>query len=146
MMRRQVSMLLALFFCSTLIVNLVSASWAYPFIVNKGNIYVITDEQIDPSQIGKNIGKVTKYSDREGTYSGNFSNRYPKGTPYYEIKGIDPLEAIAIQESDNVYVKAVYERDGYPRAPFTWMNAVPFIFAAIGLIAIYLLYVYRRKN
>lgn len=146
MMRRQVSMLLALLFCFTLFVNLASASWAYPFIVNKGNVYVITDEQIDPSQIGKNIGKVTKYSDREGTYSGNFSNRYPKGTQYYEIKGIEPLEAIAIKESGDVYVKAVFERGGYPSDSFNWMNAVPFIFAAIGLIAIYLLYVYRRKN
>ena len=29
---------------------------------------------------------VTYHTDREGTYGGNFSNIYPKGTKYYAIQ------------------------------------------------------------
>lgn len=76
------------------------------FVVNDGNVYVISQEHINPNHIGSKIGEVTKYSDMEGTYSGNFSNRYPKGTQYYEIKGADVKEAIAVQESPELFLKA----------------------------------------
>ena len=93
---------------SILFPNKSLASWAYAFVVWDDYVYVITDEQVDG--VDKEIGHVTKYSDREGTYSGNFSNAYPKGTKYYSIRGVSTDEAIAIQEGDGTYIKAT--RDG----------------------------------
>ncbi|MFJ7827350.1 hypothetical protein [Psychrobacillus sp. NPDC096623] len=84
------------------------ADWAYAFVVWDDYLYVITTEQVD--EVDKKIGHVTKYSDREGNYSGNFSNAYPKGTKYYSIQGISTDEAIAIQEDDGTFIKAT--RDG----------------------------------
>lgn len=84
------------------------AGWVHEFVVWDDYVYVITDEQVD--EVDKKIGHVTKYSDREGTYSGNFSNAYPKGTRYYSIKGVSFDEAIAIQEDNGTYIKAT--RDG----------------------------------
>lgn len=82
-----------------------TASWAYEFVVWKGDSYKITSEKV--TNVGKEIGQVTHYSDREGTYSGNFSNRYPVGTKYYEIQGVDTNQSIAIQTPDGSYLKAV---------------------------------------
>src|SRR5690606_27747787 len=59
------------------------ASWAYKFVVNDGKIFVITDEEIVKTDIVEQIGEVTYYSDKEGTYSGNFSNTFLKGTKYF---------------------------------------------------------------
>lgn len=84
-----------------------SADWAYNFVVLEGYIYQLTDEYVE--SIDEEIGEVTKYSDMEGTYSGNFSNAYEKGTKYYAIQGISTDEAIAIKDEDK-YKKAI--RDG----------------------------------
>ena len=79
--------ILALFMVNPfLFSNKVLADWAYSFVVWYGFIYVVSDEFVEV--VDKEIGHVTKYSDREGTYSGNFSNRYKKGTAYFSIKGI----------------------------------------------------------
>lgn len=83
------------------------ADWAYLFVVWDGYTYVVSDEYV--TEIDKEIGHVTTYSDTEGTYSGNFSNIYKKGTKYYSIKGIRTDEAIAIQEKDGKYKKATRE-------------------------------------
>ncbi|WP_186321388.1 hypothetical protein [Bacillus sp. FJAT-22090] len=84
------------------------ASWAYAFVVWDGYVYVMTNEVVN--NVDKKIGHVTKYSDREGTYSGNFSNTYPKGTRYYSIKEISTDEAIAVEVDTGNYLKA--KRDG----------------------------------
>lgn len=84
-----------------------NSSWASSFVVWDGYIYQLSDEYVD--EIGEEIGKVTKYSDTEGTYSGNFSNLYKKGTKYYAMPGISTEEAIAI-EGEGKYRKAI--RDG----------------------------------
>lgn len=85
------------------------ASWAFAFVVNDGKMYVIADEAVNSGLLGEVIGKVTTYSDREGTYRGNFSNIFPEGTLYYEIKGIDSNEAIAVEDQrENRFVKATY--------------------------------------
>jgi hypothetical protein len=81
-----------------------SADWAFSFVVWDGYIYQLSDEYID--EISEEIGEVTKYSDMEGTHSGNFSNEYQKGTKYYAIKGINTEEAIAIKENGR-YRKAI---------------------------------------
>ena len=81
-----------------------NSSWAYSFVVWNGYIYQISDEYV--SDIGEEVGKVTKYADKEGTYFGDFSNKYQKGTKYYEIEGISTDEAIAIKEGNGEYRKA----------------------------------------
>jgi hypothetical protein len=79
--------------------------YAYGFVVWNGYIYIISDEYVE--DVNKEIGEVTKYSDMEGTYSGNFSNKYKKGTKYFSIRGISPNKAIAIKEKDGKYRKAI---------------------------------------
>ena len=83
-----------------------SADWASSFVVWDGYIYRISDEYVE--EVDEEIGKVTKYSDREGTYFGNFSNTYKKGTKYYSIKGVSTEEAIAVEE-EGEYKKAIRE-------------------------------------
>lgn len=85
-----------------------SADWAFSFVVWDDYIYQIDDEYV--AEVNEEIGKVTSYSDNEGTYSGNFSNEYEKGTKFYSITGISTEEAIAIEEADGKYRKAI--RDG----------------------------------
>ena len=84
-----------------------TASWAFQFVVWDGYIYQLSDEYVE--DVVEEIGEVTKYSDMEGTYSGNFSNVYEKGTKYYAMQGISTEEAIAIEE-EGKYRKAI--RDG----------------------------------
>ena len=84
-----------------------SAEWASEFVVWNDYIYQLSDIYVE--NIAEEIGEVTNYSDIEGTYSGNFSNTYEKGTKYYAIQGVSTEEAIAIEE-DGRYKKAI--RDG----------------------------------
>ncbi|WP_433594995.1 hypothetical protein [Lysinibacillus xylanilyticus] len=88
--------------------NAINKSWAFGFVVWDGYIYQLSDEYVD--EVDEEIGKVTRYSDTEGTYYGNFSNVYEKGTKYYAMRGISTEEAIAIEEEDGMYRKAI--RDG----------------------------------
>jgi len=125
-MRFQISVFSALLITFTLFEGIVSASWAYLFVVNDGKIYVITDERVEPNKIGPSIGKVTKYSDTEGTYSGNFSNRYPKGTKYYEIIGVEINDAIAVKENEMLYVKATYGGE-YAGGRYNWSDYLPYM-------------------
>lgn len=83
------------------------AKWVHAFVVWDDNVYVITDDRVDKA--GKEIGEVTKYSSNEGTYPGNFSNEYKKGTKYHAIKGVSTKKAIAIQEKNGAYSKAVWD-------------------------------------
>ncbi|UKS23857.1 hypothetical protein LOZ80_19630 [Paenibacillus sp. HWE-109] len=129
-MRLKLSLLFAFLISSTLFVGIVSADWANMFVVNDGKIYVISEEHIDPKQIGLKIGKVTKYSDREGTYSGNFSNYYPKGTGYYEIMGLGINEAIAIKDDKGLYIKATYGGE-YAGNRYNAIDFLPYVFAVL---------------
>lgn len=92
--------------CSN-IFNKSSADWVSDFVVWDGYIYHLSEEYVE--EIDEEIGEVTKYSDTEATYSGNFSNVYIKGTKYYAIQGISTEEAIAIEE-DGKFRKLI--RDG----------------------------------
>lgn len=100
-------LLLSLTACSNSISDNSSADWTSSFIVWDDYIYQVSNEYV--SDVGKEIGEVTKYSDMEGTYSGNFSNVYQKGTKYYSIKDVSTDEAIAIEDKGK-YRKAI--RDG----------------------------------
>ncbi|WP_216628158.1 hypothetical protein [Paenibacillus germinis] len=129
-MRLKISLLFAFLISSSLFVGIASADWANMFVVNDGKIFVISEEHLDPKQIGLKIGKVTKYSDREGTYSGNFSNRYPKGTGYYDIIGVEINEAIAIKDDKGLYIKATYGGE-YAGNRYNWIDFLPYVFAVL---------------
>ncbi len=43
-----------------------ATSWAYPFVVWQDYIYVVSEEYV--TEIDKEIGKVTKYSDMESLF------------------------------------------------------------------------------
>jgi hypothetical protein len=125
-----------------------ATSWAYSFVVWEGYIYVVSDENV--TEIDRVIGEVTKYSDME-SLSGNFSNIYKKGTKYYSIKGISTDEAIAIEESDGQYVKAIREGKYEVRSPFDgYFDGQQgiiriFVFLIIGIIAVILIYKLKKK-
>ncbi|MEK3889764.1 hypothetical protein [Bacillus sp. FSL K6-3431] len=99
------SKIISTLICLLFLPCIASASWAYIFVVWDGYVYVISDESVE--EVGKRIGKVTNHSDKEGTYSGTFSNVYKKGTIYYEIKGVSTDIAIAVEEADGMYKKAI---------------------------------------
>lgn len=109
------------------------AEWAYSFVVYDGYIYVISDEYV--ADIDKEIGKVTKYSDKEGTYYGDFSNTYKKGTKYYSIKGVSTDLAIAIEDNGK-YIKAIrsgeYAGDKYN--PFSFIIGGIIVFIILTLV------------
>lgn len=141
--KKEMYILAMLFLALALSSRSAYASWAYSFVVYHGNIYIVTDERIKPSQVGAKIGKVTKYSDNEGTYPGHFSNRYPKGTKYYRINGVQIRDAIAVQEAEDVYVKATYGGEyagGKNRVAHGWLIAL------FALFVLSLAGYYRRKN
>lgn len=102
------ALLISILFTTIIFTHKSSAEWAYSFVVWDGYVYVLSDEEVD--QIGNEIGAVTKHSDIEDTYSGNFSNTYAKGTKYFSIKDVSTDEAIAIKDSEGLYFKAT--RDG----------------------------------
>lgn len=83
-----------------------TADWAASFVVWNGDLYEIQSEEVDANEIEKAIGKVTHYSDYEGTYSDGFSNKYPVGTKLYKMKNIETSENIAIEIIEGQFIKA----------------------------------------
>lgn len=120
-------------------------SWAYKFVVWEGGVYEVTDEVVAASDIGKKIGKVKRMAnDRTGAYYGDASNYYKKGTKYYAIKGIDSVDAIAVEEQQEKWVKAKYLHE----APFHWTDILPYIVLGISafVLFIYLSLRYASKK
>lgn len=96
---------MAMIFSVMIFAGCSSNSWVSAFVVWDDYIYEVSDEYVDV--VDEEIGKVTRYSDKEGTYSGNFSNEYKKETKYFSIAAISTDEAIAIEEGEGKYRKAV---------------------------------------
>lgn len=86
----------------------ISASWAYSFVIWDENTFVVTEEEVNPEQIEKEIGEVKQYFDREGTYGDGFSNIYPVGTKLYKIKEVVTSDSIAVETQDHKIIKANY--------------------------------------
>lgn len=119
--------------CLSLIaVSTVYADWASSFVVHNGSKYTITTTTVMEDQIGPQVGKVTKYSDVEGTYRGNFSNTFPKGTPYFAIHDTSEDEGIAVRTIEGGYVLASY--DGEYAEAAIWTS----VYFWIGVIAVVL--------
>ncbi|MEH7342320.1 hypothetical protein V7122_00290 [Bacillus sp. JJ1532] len=140
-MKKTMLFLLLCIFTSTSSVQ--ALSWAYSFVVWKGNVYEVTKENILEIEIGKVIGEVkTKPNDMTGSHYGNASNYYPKGTKYYEINGISTKSAIAVETEENKWVKAVYVH----KAPFHWMGIVIKVLPLLVLSAIVTVIILRLKK
>ncbi len=124
-----------------------ATSWAYNFVVWEGYIYEITDEYV--TDVDLEVGKVTAYSDME-SLSGNFSNTYEVGTKYYTINGVSSDEAIAIEEPDGKYIKAVKIGEYGITSGFQGMfggeqGIVPFIIVG-GFIVLIIFYERKLKR
>lgn len=128
--------LLSLLFIFMISSSVQALSWAYPFVVWKGNVYEVKQEEfIEDSEIVNIIGEVkTKPNDMTGNYYGDASNYYPKGTKYYAINGISTSMAIAVKEN-NHWVKAVFVH----KAPFHIMNVISNIYFISVVVIIALL-------
>jgi len=140
-MKRTICLFLVLLFLGQSSVQ--ALSWAYAFVVWKGNVYEVTDEMVEETEIGKRIGEVkTKPNDMTGRYYGNASNSYPKGTPYYELKDVSTKEAIAVGVEENQWVKAVFRHESTNYWLGWVMKVSPILFLATVLIFIIL----RMRN
>ncbi|WP_213583531.1 hypothetical protein [Paenibacillus sp. J2TS4] len=132
------------------VVSTLDASWAYSFVVYNGNIYVITQEEVEEDQLKRKIGQVTSYTDREGTYRGNFSNTFPKGTQYYEINGVDVSEAIAVKTEKAVYIKAYYEGEYAGKdvlaSVFSNNKASPWVLLSATVLIALILTSYKKRK
>ncbi|KOP71185.1 hypothetical protein ACFFHH_04580 [Cytobacillus solani] len=138
-MRKLILFLLCFIFTSQLSVQ--ALSWAYPFVVWKGNVYEVTDEEV--SDIGDVIGKVKRGTDEmTGEYFGDASNMYPKGTKYYEIKGISPKIAIAVEVEESKWYKADYVHE----APKHWLENVIIVLTFVMLIVAVFTIMIRMNN
>jgi hypothetical protein len=130
--------LLTLLFILMFSVSVHAIKWQYPFVVWKGKVYEVKQEEfISDSEIGKKIGEVKKKPNDIGNYYGDASNYYPKGTKYYEIIGISTSNAIAVKE-DNQMVKAVFVQ----KVPFHIMNIIskPIFLTLLG---VFILIIFR---
>ncbi|MEK5237489.1 hypothetical protein NST99_17525 [Paenibacillus sp. FSL L8-0470] len=145
-MRKSLFLIIPLWLASTFFaIWPIHADWAYNFVVNDGKSYIISDNQVEKEQIGSIIGKVTSFSDKEGTYSGNFSNYYPKGTEYYNIKDLDKNEAIAIKINDGSFIKANYEGE-YAGSRFDWEKVLWYSAGLILLVLVIVIVIVFVKN
>ncbi|MNO33034.1 hypothetical protein D3C76_230400 [compost metagenome] len=138
-------LLVILALVSLMPIRTMSADWASSFVVYSGDIYEISPDELIPSdEMDTKIGQVTRYSDHEGTYSGNFSNTYPKGTPYYSIKNTNPKEIIAIKTDEATFVKAINKgqyANGQMESHMIW------IFVMGSLVIVYLIiWIMRKKS
>ncbi|WP_404346860.1 hypothetical protein LG311_14425 [Sutcliffiella horikoshii] len=118
-------------------------SWAYKFVVWEDGVYEVTEEVVDTSDIGKKIGEVKRMADdRMGSYYGDASNFYEKGTEYYAIKGIDSGTAIAVEDQQDKWIKAVYLHE----APFHWTDLLPYIFLRITAVILFVFFSLRYAS
>lgn len=141
---RNFMFLMSIFFAVSSFITLgtAHADWAQRFVVNEGKSYIVSNTQVESAQIGSKIGKVTSYSDKEGTYSGNFSNVYPKGTEYYAIKDISIKEAIAIKRDDGTFIKAAYGSEYEGKA----INLKTVLFYIGGLFLLIIVFMLVKNN
>lgn len=160
-MRRILLTLFCLLFPFWYLPTTVSAtSWAYPFVVYDGFIYVV-EEEAENVQVGEKIGEVTAYSDMH-QYEGNFSNVFEKGTSYYKVDGHPITQVIAVEERKGVFRKAereaayTYVSDGQAKAGFFLEKGKPverndlilgtFLFVCFLSFVVGAVYLFQRRG
>ena len=94
---------------------LVSA--AYEFVVHEGRVYEVNSfESVTPDDIGVAIGEVTEETTE---MTSGASNVFPVGTFFYEIRGVDRSEAIAVETRPGEYIQATYTKSS-ESGPTIW--------------------------
>lgn len=148
-MKRQISLFFVILATCTFFVSNTYAKWAYAFVVYNDNTYIISESHVEPNKIGKKIGDVTKYSDMEGIYSGNFSNQFPKGTEYFENKGVRTKEAIAIKEN-KTFIKADYDGkyvgSEHDHKDYIMQHLFAYLGVGVVLLIGFIYYLNKRKR
>lgn len=82
-----------------------TGSWAFSEVNWRDHVYKVTSESV--TDVGRQIGSVTHYSDQESTpQTGTFSNMFPVGTKLFAIPGVATGIAFAVQTKHG-YVRAV---------------------------------------
>ena len=120
-MRKWVLIIGFFFFMSS---SVAAFEWSYPFLVYDGRVYKVTNIEINPQELGKQIGEVktkpyAKGNSDQQIYYGNASNAFAVGTPYYEILGTSTTQELAVKDEEK-WLLAVYEE----KAPFHVMNVL----------------------
>lgn len=89
------------------VVSNTQSSWAYNLIVYGNKIYTVSEKEIKPDKIRKEIGEIEYYSTEEKEkLKNNFSNLYKEGTKIYEIEGVDINRSIAVKTEDGRYIES----------------------------------------
>lgn len=91
-----------------------ATSWAFSFVVWNDYVYVMSGESV--TDVEKEIGEVTAYSDMQ-ELPGSFSNEFSVGTKYFSITNISTEEAIAVEVQSGTYQKAHRENKYMEREP-----------------------------
>lgn len=139
-MKKVVILFLLFIFATT---SVQALTWAYSFVVWKGNVYEVTMEKVLESNIGRYLGEVkTKPNEVTGSYYGDASNAYPKGTKYFEINGESTKTSIAVEVENRQWVKAVYVHD----ASFHWMDLISKFLPLLIIVVIVVAFILRWKN
>lgn len=120
------------------------ANYSSFFVVYDEYVYELSSDSVE--EVGEQLGEVTEYGDRAEFYSGNFSNAYEVGTPYFEIPGVDPTEQIAVEESPGVYIVGTrtveFTAEAVRESSLSTQNIGSiFSFIVLGLIAFF---IFRR--
>ncbi|URN94626.1 MAG: hypothetical protein NAG76_22885 [Candidatus Pristimantibacillus lignocellulolyticus] len=80
----------------------------FPYLLVRWNnqVYRVTEDEVVEidSEIGEIITRLTSENYEE---SDNSSNAFNSGTKLWSIEGIDTTEAIAVQRTEDVYIKLV---------------------------------------
>ncbi|MCR3758622.1 hypothetical protein KYB31_06380 [Clostridium felsineum] len=83
-----------------------SSSWPYEkMITYQKNYYVVTSEKI--TSTGHLLGQIEHFSnDERDSNSDNFSNFYSVGTKLYTIRNFNVKDAIAVEITKGIFMKA----------------------------------------
>ena len=92
--------------CSSIRIGKVNSSnsWAYyGLVVWNNHTYLDSGEKVN--EVGKQIGTIKYFSDKENDVRNDFSNKYKAGTKLFEIKNITIGESVAVEVNEGSYIK-----------------------------------------
>ena len=79
--------------------------WSHHFIVWNGDMYIVSEEMIDESDLEMELGKVEKYSSNE-IYNENkdlvFSNHFSEGSTIFKMIGVNEYESLAVKQGETI--------------------------------------------
>lgn len=82
-----------------------SPDWSHNFIVWNGDMYIVSEEIINESDLDMELGKVDEYSSNEiDNIDTNlvFSNHFSEGSIVFKIIGVKESESLVVKEGDTL--------------------------------------------